>query len=76
MDKYLVTGNCKYCNSELSREYSVNILKGLEKLSDNYQLKFKCDCEQYSKGCTGNVYKKSVHIKQLIREDKLNQILN
>lgn len=41
MYKYLVTGNCKYCNKELSREYSVNILKGLEKLSDNYQLKFK-----------------------------------
>jgi len=75
MDMYLVTGNCKYCDKELSREYSINILKGLDKLSDNYQLNFKCDCEQYSKGLTGNVYKKDVQIKHLIRDDKLNKIL-
>ena len=74
-DKYLVIGNCKYCNKELSREYSINVLKGLEKLSDGYQLNFKCDCEEYSRGFTGNVYKKSVQIKQLIRENKLNKIL-
>lgn len=73
MDKYLATGTC-ICGRKVSREYTSNVLRGLESLSDDYKLKMKCVCNE--SGMSGNVPKSTVHIRQLLREDKLNKILN
>ena len=67
-------GICKECGSKVEREYSINVVKGLELCSDDYKLHMPCDCEGDKYG--GNVLKRDVRITEILRDNKIKQILD
>lgn len=71
--KYTLKGICTECGNEVKREYSLRIILGLIKCSDDYKMKMSCRCNKY---LTSNVYKRDVPMLSKIREDKLREILD
>lgn len=71
---YTLNGICD-CGERVERQYSENIIKGLQLCSDDYRLNMKCTCD-YSKVSGGNVKRHTVFFKKNLREEKIKKLLD